>query len=30
VAALRGEDVLEGNTPSDPVDLSYTLSAAWS
>ena len=28
VAALRGEDVLEGNTPSDPVDLSYTLSAA--
>ncbi len=28
VAGLRGEDVLEGDTPSDPVDLSYTLAAA--
>ncbi|MDX6308224.1 MAG: uncharacterized protein QOI06_1270 [Nocardioidaceae bacterium] len=26
--ALRGEDVLEGPTPRDPVDLSYTLAAA--
>jgi Lon protease-like protein len=25
---LRGDDVLEGETPSDPVDLSYTLAAA--
>jgi uncharacterized protein len=25
---LRGEDVLEGDTPTDPVDLSYTLAAA--
>jgi Lon protease-like protein len=28
VEELRGEDVLEGRTPSDPVDLSYTLAAA--
>lgn len=28
VARLRGEDVLEGHTPDDPVDLSYTLAAA--
>ncbi|MBA3309966.1 MAG: LON peptidase substrate-binding domain-containing protein [Nocardioidaceae bacterium] len=25
---LRGADVLEGDTPTDPVDLSYTLAAA--
>ncbi len=25
---LRGDDVLEGDTPRDPVDLSYTLAAA--
>jgi Lon protease-like protein len=25
---LRGEDVLEGESPTDPVDLSYTLAAA--
>ena len=25
---LRGDDVLEGETPTDPVDLSYTLAAA--
>ncbi len=25
---LRGDDVLEGETPRDPVDLSYTLAAA--
>ncbi len=25
---LRGDDVLEGRTPRDPVDLSYTLAAA--
>jgi Lon protease-like protein len=28
VEQLRGEDVLEGDTPTDPVDLSYTLAAA--
>jgi len=28
VTELRGEDVLDGATPSDPVDLSYTLAAA--
>jgi uncharacterized protein len=28
VAELRGDDVLEGDTPTDPVDLSYTLAAA--
>ncbi len=28
VAQLRGDDVLEGDTPTDPVDLSYTLAAA--
>lgn len=28
VAALRGEDVLEGEAPTDPLDLSYTLAAA--
>jgi uncharacterized protein len=28
VLNLRGEDVLEGETPADPVDLSYTLAAA--
>lgn len=28
VHELRGEDVLDGPTPSDPVDLSYTLAAA--
>jgi Lon protease-like protein len=28
VAHLRGDDVLEGETPTDPVDLSYTLAAA--
>ena len=28
VVDLRGEDVLEGDTPTDPVDLSYTLAAA--
>jgi Lon protease-like protein len=28
VANLRGDDVLEGETPTDPVDLSYTLAAA--
>ncbi len=28
VEQLRGEDVLEGETPDDPVDLSYTLAAA--
>jgi Lon protease-like protein len=28
VADLRGDDVLEGETPTDPVDLSYTLAAA--
>ena len=28
VEQLRGDDVLDGATPSDPVDLSYTLAAA--
>lgn len=28
VQELRGEDVLDGPTPTDPVDLSYTLAAA--
>jgi uncharacterized protein len=28
VTELRGDDVLEGATPTDPVDLSYTLAAA--
>lgn len=28
VAALRGDDVLEGPTPTAPIDLSYTLAAA--
>lgn len=28
VEKLRGDDVLDGATPSDPVDLSYTLAAA--
>jgi len=28
VAELRGDDVLEGETPTDAVDLSYTLAAA--
>lgn len=28
VVALRGEDILEGEAPDDPVDLSYTLAAA--
>ncbi len=28
VGRLRGDDVLEGDTPTDPVDLSYTLAAA--
>ncbi|MBA2698347.1 MAG: LON peptidase substrate-binding domain-containing protein [Nocardioidaceae bacterium] len=28
VEQLRGEDVLEGTSPEDPVDLSYTLAAA--
>lgn len=28
VLSLRGEDILEGDTPSDPTDLSYTLAAA--
>jgi Lon protease-like protein len=28
VAALRGDDILEGAAPDDPVDLSYTLAAA--
>jgi Lon protease-like protein len=28
VTSLRGDDVLEGETPTDPVDLSYTLAAA--
>ena len=27
-AALRGDDILEGEAPDDPVDLSYTLAAA--
>jgi Lon protease-like protein len=28
VEGLRGDDVLDGAAPSDPVDLSYTLAAA--
>ncbi|MBA2559001.1 MAG: LON peptidase substrate-binding domain-containing protein [Propionibacteriales bacterium] len=28
IERLRGDDVLTGETPRDPVDLSYTLSAA--
>lgn len=28
VTRLRADDVLEGETPTDPVDLSYTLAAA--
>ncbi len=28
VLTLRGEDILEGETPDDPTDLSYTLAAA--
>lgn len=28
IEALRGDDVFDGDTPSDPVDLSYTLAAA--
>jgi hypothetical protein len=28
IETLRGEDVFDGETPSDPVDLSYTLAAA--
>ncbi len=28
VASLRGDDVLDADPPSDPVDLSYTLAAA--
>ena len=28
VTELRGDDILEGETPTDPVDLSYTLAAA--
>jgi Lon protease-like protein len=28
VAELRGEDILEGEAPTNPVDLSYTLAAA--
>jgi Lon protease-like protein len=28
VEHLRGDDILDGPTPSDPVDLSYTLAAA--
>jgi uncharacterized protein len=28
VAELRGDDILEGDTPTNPVDLSYTLAAA--
>jgi Lon protease-like protein len=28
VLAMRGEDILEGTTPADPTDLSYTLAAA--
>jgi uncharacterized protein len=28
VAELRGDDILEGETPTNPVDLSYTLAAA--
>jgi Lon protease-like protein len=28
VGQLRGDDILEGETPTNPVDLSYTLAAA--
>ena len=28
VAELRGDDILEGETPTNPIDLSYTLAAA--
>lgn len=28
MSELRGDDVLDGETPTDPVDLSYTLAAA--
>ena len=28
VQELRGDDILDGPTPTDPVDLSYTLAAA--
>ncbi len=28
VTELRGEDILDGETPTNPVDLSYTLAAA--
>lgn len=28
VAHLRGDDILDGETPTNPVDLSYTLAAA--
>jgi Lon protease-like protein len=28
VAELRGDDILEGEAPTNPVDLSYTLAAA--
>ncbi len=28
VQQLRGDDVLDGPTPTDPIDLSYTLAAA--
>lgn len=28
VTELRGDDVLDGQTPHDPIDLSYTLAAA--
>lgn len=28
VAELRGDDILEGETPTSPIDLSYTLAAA--
>ncbi len=28
VSALRGDDILDGETPTSPVDLSYTLAAA--
>ncbi len=28
VSELRGDDILDGDTPTNPVDLSYTLAAA--
>jgi uncharacterized protein len=28
IGRLRGDDILEGESPTDPVDLSYTLAAA--